>query len=122
MGLGNNRIYVCAGTFTDHSAVLMAFSETAGISTNIHGSAGHADALNVMPSPAGQFVWVIGPEGFAPEAIVITDGLGRLVQRIAVQGIAAKTTIDISALPDGLYTVQAIDRSSRAFGRLIVAR
>jgi hypothetical protein len=73
-------------------------------------------AFTITPNPTSDLITITIAEGAASGSIQITDQTGRIV---TTQDIStSQTTIDISALPSGLYFVSLTDRKGKRVGQM----
>ncbi len=63
-----------------------------------------AQALSVFPNPASGLVRVSAPAG---STVQVFDGLGRLVRTTQIDAAGTETTLGLTGLKAGLYTVRA---------------
>lgn len=76
-----------------------------------------ADRVSLFPNPAASFVTLkMDASLLQPDQIRITDVQGRSYD----VRLGAKSTIDVSVLPEGLYYIQIIFRDGRAASKKLV--
>jgi len=92
-----------AGTalFIDDVAVV-------GTATATHAAAAAAISVSPNPSPDGRYVLSTTEAGLLAAPLTVLDATGRVVRREDAPRLAAAAsrTLDLSALPGGIYTVQ----------------
>lgn len=121
-----------AGLWLDHflrddQPAWSAFSDSLLLSTRITGErtclsteVDPLDARNMLevyPVPTADVLYVSTPE--RPEQMLVRDIQGRVVLRIADQGLG---TINVQALPDGCYNLEVSDGATRRSARFVVLR
>ncbi len=100
----------------DHPGIITLLNDPCGITTEVLTEEA-AVSFSMFPNPANQQVSLVGVEVETLRAYVVLDASGRTVRRQLPDW-----TIDVSTLPDGVYTIvlehSTGDRQSR---KLVVA-
>lgn len=70
------------------------------------------DGIKLYPNPATDKLFLELPENYRPENIIISDVLGRLVMAINPAHVTEQLTINIEALPRGVYILSVINNQN----------
>ena len=91
-----------------------------GVISGVHDQAAVSDHLNIFPSPSSSGIFTLDRSADGPASVLVSNMLGELV---ASKNISEKTaTLDLSALPDGYYTVALLQKEKQQVRKIIIAR
>jgi len=79
------------------------------------------ELVSVYPNPASSQLSVISNQ-LAIKEMTITDLLGEIVYELASNNLGTKQTINVRALPDGLYFLTVIANSATITKKIIIGR
>lgn len=63
-----------------------------------------ASSIRVFPNPASSFATLLAESNYKGKEYILTDNLGRIHKRGSIDEV--ETTLDLSALPSGLYVIR----------------
>ncbi len=118
--LGNTtvRVRLNASTTGQHNGdITLQTSGTANLSIAVTGYT-HT-AMTVAPNPARESISIYHPFLYSTGEIYIYDVNGRRVRTMRTTPASNKTTIDIRALPGGIYTIEYRRKDERETFRFI---
>ncbi len=88
------------------------------VTTGISGATS-ASTLTIQPNPAADHATITWPEGQRPARVEVYSLTGALVLTGTPNSSASRMDLDLSSLPDGIYTVRWTGATSTATVRLV---